>query len=255
MTRRPGLLVSVRSADEARSAVSGGASVIDVKEPHNGPLGMADPSVWSEVRAVVPEEIPVSVALGELRDWSDRPVPSRATFEGISFRKMGLAGAASGWERRWADLLDRFGPGPGWIAVLYADWPIARSPEPDAVIRAAADLRCAGVLVDTWDKSRRPPDPDWGKLIRSIRSRVGLVALAGGWDEARIAGRRGLDPDWFAVRGAACVGGDRREAVVESRVKSLAAALTRPASDLAGPRSRAVGEEVRNSGPYQVGLE
>ena len=39
---RPGLLVSVRSADEAIAALAGGADVIDVKEPNRGALGAAD---------------------------------------------------------------------------------------------------------------------------------------------------------------------------------------------------------------------
>ena len=35
----PGLLVSVRSAAEAATALAGGADLIDVKEPSRGPLG------------------------------------------------------------------------------------------------------------------------------------------------------------------------------------------------------------------------
>ena len=38
---KPKLLVSVRSADEARAALAGGADLIDVKEPAHGPLGAA----------------------------------------------------------------------------------------------------------------------------------------------------------------------------------------------------------------------
>ncbi len=44
------LLVSVRSADEALSALKGGAAVIDVKDPDRGPLGLASPEVWDEVK-------------------------------------------------------------------------------------------------------------------------------------------------------------------------------------------------------------
>ncbi|MBY0228781.1 MAG: (5-formylfuran-3-yl)methyl phosphate synthase, partial [Gemmataceae bacterium] len=35
----PGLIVSVRSADEARIALENGADLIDVKEPSRGALG------------------------------------------------------------------------------------------------------------------------------------------------------------------------------------------------------------------------
>ena len=37
----PQLLVSVRSAEEARAALEGGAALIDVKEPSRGSLGSA----------------------------------------------------------------------------------------------------------------------------------------------------------------------------------------------------------------------
>src|SRR5947209_8028398 len=45
----PGLLVSVRSAAEARAALDGGAALIDIKEPARGPLGRADDGVMAEV--------------------------------------------------------------------------------------------------------------------------------------------------------------------------------------------------------------
>ena len=65
MTR---LLVSVRSAAEAEAALTGGASVIDVKEPTRGALGRADDGAIADVVAAVAGRAPVSAALGELRD-------------------------------------------------------------------------------------------------------------------------------------------------------------------------------------------
>ena len=50
MTR---LLVSVRSAAEAEAALTGGASVIDVKEPTRGALGRADDGVIADVIGAV----------------------------------------------------------------------------------------------------------------------------------------------------------------------------------------------------------
>ena len=39
------LLVSVVSADEARRALAGGADIIDVKDPREGPLGAPSPRI------------------------------------------------------------------------------------------------------------------------------------------------------------------------------------------------------------------
>ena len=56
MTR---LLVSVRSAAEARTALAGGADVIDVKEPAHGSLGRASTEVIREVIDAVAGCVPV----------------------------------------------------------------------------------------------------------------------------------------------------------------------------------------------------
>jgi len=226
----PGLLVSVRSVAEARSAVAGGASVVDVKEPDRGPLGMADPALWSAVRRAVPDHIPVSVALGELREWADRPAPSPSAFESLAFRKLGLAGSGRAWADDWASLRDRMGPGPPWIAVVYADWREAEAPEPDSVIAEAQRAGCAGVLIDTWSKRPGSPivDASWRGRVDRIRANVGIAAVAGGLSSEGIARLRSLAPDLFAVRGSACLGGDRRGAVHATLVADLVRSIRSP---------------------------
>jgi uncharacterized protein (UPF0264 family) len=215
----PGLLVSVRSAHEARAAVEGGAAVIDIKDPSRGPLGRASGEVWEAVRAAVPAGIPVSVALGELADWA-----APAGFEGIelAYRKIGLAGAQRGWADRWAGIVAS-APGPPWIAVIYADWTIAGSPRPEEVLDVALSApRCAGVLVDTWDKSRPGGlDLAWAPIVERVQGSGRLLALAGRLDLGAIRRLSRLGPDLFAVRGAACAGGDRLGAVDRVRVAEL----------------------------------
>ncbi len=236
-----GLLVSVRSPEEALAAVAGGASVIDVKEPGRGPLGRSDPDTWRAIRAVVPRSIPVSVALGEIGEFEGVPPGS---FEGIAFRKLGLAGAGDGWIGRWA-AIRRAHPGPtAWVAVAYADWQAARAPAPDEVLGAALEAPgCAGVLVDTWDKTRPAwqdgPEP-WAGWIARARAGGRFVALAGGLDLASIARLAPLRPDLFAVRGAACLGSDRLGRVDRDRVAVLVLGAAR-VPEIAGPASRRPG--------------
>jgi len=214
-----GLLVSVRSADEAAVAVAAGASVIDVKEPRRGPLGPADPAVWRAVRAIVPGRLPVSVALGELVEQPALHVAG--DLDGISYRKLGLAGAPASWRADLKALRD--GLETAWIAVIYADWQRAEAPHPDAILEFALENACAGVLVDTWDKSRSIPLSlsEWsGRLSRAQRAGL-LVALAGRLDLATIDRLQPLRPDLFAVRGAACVSGDRLGSIDSRRVAAL----------------------------------
>jgi uncharacterized protein (UPF0264 family) len=220
-----GLLVSVRSAAEAELALAGGAAVIDVKEPSRGPLGRADPAVWRAVRAVTPRAVPVSVALGELVEWTEAAevrMPVGA-FEGMAYRKLGLAGAGRSWPDDWARLRRAWGAGPAWVAVIYADWPPARAPRPEEVLDVALSLEvCAGVLIDTWEKGRPSPvDASWRPLVERIRGADRFVALAGGLDEACISRLAVLEPDLFAVRGAACGNGDREGTIEPARVARL----------------------------------
>jgi (5-formylfuran-3-yl)methyl phosphate synthase len=221
----PGLLVSVRSAEEALEAVRGGASVIDVKEPDRGPLGRATPATWRAVKAVVPPSIPVSVALGELADWTAGPVD----YEGISFRKLGLADAGIDWRARWAEVR-RLEPGQTrWVAVAYADWRLAGSPDPFAVLEAAIGADdCSGILIDTWDKTKPTPlapTVEWGDWVAQARQGGRFVALAGGLDRAEIARLSPLRPDLFAVRGAACQNRDRSGLVRADQVAGLVRAI------------------------------
>ena len=118
----PRLLVSVRSVEEALDALAGGASIIDIKEPARGPLGRADTEVWQAIRETLPVGVCLSVALGELPEWTHQPDPDRSDFAGISYRKLGLAGVGPDWKVVWAELRERWSEGPAWVAVVYSDW-------------------------------------------------------------------------------------------------------------------------------------
>ncbi len=220
------LLVSVRSAEEAVAALDGGAAILDVKEPDRGPLGRADPAVWSAVRRAVPPATPVTVALGELADWHDGDV-SPADFEGIALRKLGLAGHRGNWAAAWAIARQDSSGGPPWVAVAYADWSLAEAPGPEAVVDAAlAATDCAGLLIDTWHKGRANPlDPSWLPLLRRARAGGLFLAIAGGLDVEAIARLAPLVPDIVAVRGAACGPGGRRGTIDPARVAALARAV------------------------------
>src|SRR3954447_11029832 len=82
-----GLLVSVRSAEEAACALAGGATLIDVKEPLRGALGRADDAVIRAVVQSVGGTRPVSAALGEWVE-QDQSVPDL----GLTYVKWGLSG-------------------------------------------------------------------------------------------------------------------------------------------------------------------
>jgi uncharacterized protein (UPF0264 family) len=222
------LLVSVRSAVEARAAVAGGAALVDVKEPTRGPLGRANCSVWQEVRAAVPASVPVSAALGEIGEWIGTPPEDLTSWpcQGIAFVKLGLASAPADWPVRWRFIRTQLRSpdnSAGWVAVVYLDWEQANSPAPDAIVERALELdECRGVLFDTWDKTRGTIiDGAWKRQIARVRKSGRVVALAGSLDSNAIERLAHLEPDYFAVRGAACRKGDRLSSVDSERVARL----------------------------------
>jgi uncharacterized protein (UPF0264 family) len=224
-----GLLVSVRSAAEARAALEGGADIIDVKEPSRGSLGRADDEVICEVLEVVAGRRPVSAALGEFAEHNGRLFPP-----GLSFVKWGLRGLglARSWRRKLARAcawVRDTQPGCEPVVVAYADWPRVAGISPQAVLDFAWAHRLTVLLLDTCHKEGRTlvdlmTEPDLEDLCRRCRQAGIKIALAGSLTAAEILPLLRLRPDWFAVRGAVCRAG-REAAVDTARVRELAQLL------------------------------
>ncbi len=231
--RGVGLLVSVRSLEEARDAVLGGCAVLDVKEPANGPLGMADIAVvaeitgWARSRGVL-----TSAALGEVRQWQDGELTDAAPID-VDFAKMGVSGMADqdDWVAAWRRVRGRWAVARGWVAVAYADAQTCHAPPIAEVVQAAAAEGCAGVLLDTWDKSGPGLTEcldveDLVAVRESTRQHGLLLALAGRVTMDEADDLVGLGPDLVAVRSAVCRHGRRTEPVSRERVTELVSRLS-----------------------------
>jgi uncharacterized protein (UPF0264 family) len=224
------LLVSVRSPAEAEAALEGGAAMVDVKEPANGPLGRADDETIAAVVRRVAGRRPVSAALGELLR---QPLPYAGG--GLSYMKWGLAGYGG---LAWQGVLgaairrsERQAPGCRVVTVAYADWRRAGAPPVDEVAAFVRRRPGSVLLLDTYEKEpgRTLLDSlsvsEVARLVGSCRAAGVRVALAGSLGPDQIRELQPLRPDWFAVRGAACEGSDRRQAVSAGRVQSLVGLL------------------------------
>lgn len=250
MERKPGspaaqLLVSVRSAAEAREAVAGGCDILDVKEPARGALGAASGPTIRQISEVARESgIPLSAAMGECAEWGAPfpPVGLGAIPEaGLKFVKFGLAGlnenvnGITSWLHLAAQIGRQLGRGTRHVAVIYADWEAAGSPHPATVLDALSDHLAsesrepefAGVLIDTFGKeSGRLTDAMTVTQLGEIRERTReldlFLALAGRVSAGILSDVMSISPDIVAIRSAACVGEDRQasvrcEAVAEFR--------------------------------------
>jgi (5-formylfuran-3-yl)methyl phosphate synthase len=242
------LLASVRSAEEVEPAVSGGADIIDAKEPSRGSLGAISPEVFAQIQARVPLNLELSAALGDVANQlgvrtriAALPVVSRPV---PVYLKLGFFGVTS--PRRLRTLLevacaaarDGTSGAARIIAVAYADNSKAGSADPEIVWDAAAAADAAGVLIDTFSKERGQLF-EWiqaerlQNLVAQARQAGLLTALAGGLGPEQIPGVFRVDPDVVGFRGALCPSG-REGQVSRNRVRQLKTLLQPSGSLQAG---------------------
>jgi uncharacterized protein (UPF0264 family) len=228
-----GLLVSVRSVEEAIDALKGGADLIDIKEPSLGSLGRAADDVLLTVADAVAEARPMSAALGEMS--TIEPLPPRSFLGRARFVKCGLAGSATqDWRtalHRIYSILADVAPNCRLAVAAYADWRRAESPPLEDVCSFAIQHKLGGLLIDTWRKDGKHlldwlPLTELAKVCHRCREAAVEIALAGSLNHDKINLLKPLQPDWFAVRGAACRTGNRSDVVDQERVRTLKALLT-----------------------------
>jgi uncharacterized protein (UPF0264 family) len=215
---------------EAEAALAGGAGLIDVKEPAHGSLGRAADATIAAVVHHVAGRRPVSAALGELRESGAPSVTA-----GLAFVKWGLAGCGSWpcWRQELADAARRVAqvdPACRVVPVAYADWRRAAAPPPQAVVAFVREFGCAALLIDTFQKDGTTL-LDWlsvADVARLCQAAGVPVALAGSLGPEEIERLRGIELEWFAVRGAVCGGGRRAAAVDAGQVRRLVELVAGP---------------------------
>jgi (5-formylfuran-3-yl)methyl phosphate synthase len=220
-----GLLISVRSVSEAHAALAAGATLIDVKEPRMGPLGIAEAQVVEEIVAAVGKKVPVSAALGE---WSPN-ILTDAVWHlklPLSYIKWGLAGyrETPGWGEDLLETRRLIGRGPEVVAVAYADHLKAKSIAPDVVAKFARRFKFKAFLLDTFSKDGKSllqhlKLDQIAAIVNHLQDGGIKVALGGSLTLDAAKKLKPLAPDWFAVRGAVCLGSKRASDIDPDKIR------------------------------------
>jgi uncharacterized protein (UPF0264 family) len=215
------LLVSILGADEVSEAISGGADIIDVKNPKEGSLGAAAPWIVREVLDAVGPRRETSCAIGDLPNLPGTASLAAAGAAALSpnYLKLGLLGTRS--HNDATALLGSVvratrsvSPSVKVIACSYADWKLVGCVCPLDLPRIASSAHADGVLIDTINKDGRSlfdflSLPDLTHFVREAR-RSGLVSgLAGSLRENQADSIASCDPDVVGIRTAACSRGNR----------------------------------------------
>ena len=228
------LLVSVRDAGEARAAIAGGADIIDAKDPARGGIAAVAPEALAAIRALVPAELRLSAALGDVGTYDDIARAMDRIAVPLHFVKLGFHGIRDAGQaedllreavRRATTLPGR----PRVIAVAYADAGRVHSLPPDAFQYFVPEAGGDGVLVDTCLKDGQTlfdfVDPAAiASLASALASHEIPLAVGGSLGPGQVRQASEAGAAIFGVRGAVCRGG-RNGIVDDGLVRDLAQAI------------------------------
>ncbi|MBC6444570.1 MAG: hypothetical protein GDA50_03940 [Alphaproteobacteria bacterium GM202ARS2] len=247
-----GWLASVRDADEAQRVLSTQASIIDIKEPTRGALGMASLDQLRAILAAV-DAYPVtprkfiSVALGDYgydeMTHAYENLRACGTLAGVDVVKVGLR-LVSGERlpstiddsfRQWA----RHAYPKKWALVLFAD-DVGFATHWHTVVARASRQGCYACVIDTANKKSGDNLTTLLSMesLRALVTRVhGLgmgVIFAGSLREQDIGILSSFGVDYLGFRGLLCAGGrngrideqslQRVQACFHKRVRATAGA-------------------------------
>lgn len=247
------LLVSVRDQYEAAAVAGLPFEILDLKEPDRGPLGACSPDVWhaclesNPLRAIALKssvgQSSVGPSIGQ--DWSVALGEQTSAMElvryvpaGVRFAKAGPAGLPDTRHlfRMWDDLRERLAEGVELVAVAYADWEVAGSPQLEIVVAGAAEQGFKTILIDTFDKHRGSVFKLLGadrikNVLQTAASSGCEVVLAGGITYADASRALSYGCRRIGLRGALCRGPRNGEIDPRAVIRWSETFLRRPAGE------------------------
>jgi (5-formylfuran-3-yl)methyl phosphate synthase len=223
------LLVSPINKEEALQAIAGGADIIDVKNPKEGPLGANYPWVIKEIKELTPKGIQVSCTLGEAphAPASVSLAALGAASLGVDFVKVGLYGVNT--TESACNLLSNViraakecNPKIKVVAAGYADAFRANSVDcllvPGIVFKAKADVAMIDTAVKDGKNTFEFLSKEHLKKFVDLAHGYGLqAALAGSLRKTDLAVVYDLGADIAGLRGAACTKEDRLNGVISKQ--------------------------------------
>ncbi len=230
------LLASVTGPEEAEIALSGGADIIDLKDPAQGALGAVTPEVLAATIAAVAGRRPVSAVAGDLPMEPQLVSQAVIARKDADFVKIGLFPAER--DKQLA-VIEALGPLAGEIrlvAVFFADG------APDfTLLEPLARAGFHGAMIDTKGNGAgglqtQLPFHALARFVEAARELNLMTGLAGSLEAADVPRLAVLKPDYLGFRGA-LTGGRRDDAVDLGKVRRLATliAQNRSPDRAAGP--------------------
>jgi uncharacterized protein (UPF0264 family) len=206
---------------EALQAIAGGADIIDVKNPQEGPLGANYPWVIKKIREITPKNIEVSCTLGEVPNLpgSISLAALGAASLGVDYIKVGLYGFTNDQEAIY--LLDNvnraakeYNPRVKVVVAGYADAERIGGLDPMQIPEITLKSHADVAMLDTAIKDNKNLfdflNAEKIKKFIDYAHYLGLqAALAGTLRKNDLPILHALGADIVGIRGAACSNNDR----------------------------------------------
>jgi uncharacterized protein (UPF0264 family) len=228
------LLISPKNEAEALEAIAGGADIIDVKNPKEGPLGANFPWVIKRVKQVAPASIEVSCTLGEMPNLPGSMALAAfgAATTGVNYVKAGLYGLKTPEEaiclmQSIAKAAKDGNPSIKVVVSGYADAARAKTVDPLLVPKIAHDAHANIAMLDTAIKDGKSlfsflTKPKLQRFVDEAHDYGLKAALAGSLQKEDLPVIYALGADVAGVRGAACTLSDRLNGqITKQKVREL----------------------------------
>ena len=215
------LLVSPKNETEAAEAIAGGADIIDVKNPREGPLGANFPWVIKRVKQITPADIEVSCTIGEMPNLPGSMALAAlgAATTGVNYVKAGLYGLRTPKEavnlmQNVVKAAKDFNSSVKVVVSGYADAERISTVYPLHVPKIAYAVQGDIAMIDTAIKDGKNlfdflTKSQLQRFVDEAHSYGLKAALAGSLRKEDMPIICALDADVVGVRGAVCTLSDR----------------------------------------------
>lgn len=215
------LLISPKNKKEAIETILGGADIIDVKNPSEGPLGANFPWIIKDIIEIVPKNIETSCTIGEMSNCpgSISLAARGAATIGVNYIKAGLAGL-----KKTEDAIDfminivrsikDYNSKIKVVITGYADAEKIGSINPLMIPKIAFKTKADVAMIDTAIKDGNSlfhylSEKQLNNFVHESHKYKLITALAGSLKKEELSKIKTIGSDIIGIRGAACSFGDR----------------------------------------------
>jgi uncharacterized protein (UPF0264 family) len=234
------LLVSPKNEIEAAEAIAGGADIIDVKNPKEGPLGANFPWVIKRVKQITPANVEVSCTIGEMPNLPGSMALAAlgAATTCVNYVKAGLYGLRTPEEavclmKNVVKAAKDFNSSVKVVVSGYADAERINTVDPLDVPKIVYDVQGDIAMIDTAIKDGKNlfnflTKPQLQRFVDEAHSYGLKAALAGSLRKEDMSTVCALNADVVGVRGAVCTLSDRVNGqITREKVRELVEVVRR----------------------------